>query len=57
MQTDEKMVEVEAKASYTVTTNTLRGLLVDTLVLPGTNPEKTMILCHGAKKTRNGSSN
>jgi hypothetical protein len=52
MQTDEKMVEVEATASYTVTTNTLRGLLVDTLVLPGTNPEKLMILCHGAGKNK-----
>jgi hypothetical protein len=29
MQADEMMVEVEATADYTVTTNTLRGLLVD----------------------------
>ena len=52
LQADEMMVEVEATADYTVTTNTLRGLLVDTLVLPGTNPEKTMILCHGAGKNK-----
>jgi hypothetical protein len=27
-------------------------LQVDTLVLPGTNPGKTMILCHGAGKNK-----
>ena len=51
MQADEQMIETEAVA-YIKTTNANSGLLVDTLVLPNTNPTKTMILCHGAGKNK-----
>ena len=43
------MIQTEAVA-YTTTLSTKEGLQVDTLVLPGTNPGKTLILCHGAGK-------
>jgi hypothetical protein len=44
-----EMIQTEA-VTYTKTNSTKEGLVVDTLVLPGTNPGKTLILCHGAGK-------